>query len=83
MIIDFVIGSNTPKIEVLRDEAGDAFQVNIDYRLTLLQVHHAAKSQLSDSEYRVYSEVMMPKPACKHLTIEYTATRGYLRAVSE
>ena len=75
MIIDFVISSNTPEFEVLRDEAGDAFQVNIDYRMTLLQVHHAAKAQLSDSEYRIYAEVMMPKPACKHLTIEYTATR--------
>ncbi len=83
MIVDFVIGSKTPEFEVMRDGAGDAFQVNIDYRMTLLQVHHAAKAKLSDSEYQIYAEVMMPKPACEHLTIEYTATRGYLRAVAE
>ena len=81
MIIDFVIGNDTPLFEVIRDESGGAVQVDIDYRMTLLQIHHAAKAQLTDSEYRIYAEVMMPKPACEHLTIKYTATRGYLKAI--
>ena len=82
MIIDFVVnGEKPPLFDVIRDDEGKVVQIDIDYRMTLLQVHCAAKAQLSDSEYRIYAEVMMPKPACEHLTIEYTATRGYLKAV--
>ena len=83
VIIDFVIGNDVPLFEVIRDENGQAVQVDIDYRMTLLQVHHAAKANLTGDEYQIYAELMMPKPACEHLTIEYIPTRGYLKAVNE
>lgn len=81
VIIDFVIGNDAPLFEVIRDENGRAVQVDIDYRLTLLQVHHEAKSQLTDSEYLNYSEIMQPKPACQHLPSDHVETRGYLKGV--
>jgi hypothetical protein len=79
MTIDFVIGSENPGVEVLRDDFGKVLHMNIDYQLTLLQLHHSVKSQLSATEYELYEQIMTPKAKCDHLPDDHRPTQGYIK----
>ena len=81
MFIEFVIGDDEPSFNVIRNENGTVHTVEIDYRLTLLQLHLLSKKHLSVDELVSYCELMQPKAACTHLEPGAVQTRGYLKAI--
>lgn len=80
MEIDFVIRDGNPEFTVIRNEEGIVTKIELDYQLTLLQVHCSSRKLLSPEEFAIYGLIMMPKPACTHMGADYKATHGYIKA---
>lgn len=79
MEIDFVIQDGEPAFTVLRNKEGIVTKIELDYQLTLLQIHCLSRQLLSPDEFAVYGALMMPKPACTHMGADYEATHGYIK----
>lgn len=82
MEIDFVAGNETPDFRVIRNQQGIVTKIELDYQLTLLQIHVLSRQLLSPEEFAVYGAIMMPKPPCTHMGADYKETQGYIREVA-
>ena len=81
MEIDFVVGTASPDFNVIRNEQRKVIRVELDYRLTLLQIHCLSRKLLSPEEFAVYGLIMMPKPVCTHMGEDYKPTVGYISEI--
>lgn len=81
MFIEFTYGNEEPFFNVIRSSSGEIKRIEIDYSLTLFELHHRSHEMLSVDEYASYCELMQPKPACTHLEPGAVQTRGYLKAI--
>lgn len=79
MEIDFVIQDGEPEFRVIRNEQGAVTKIELDYQLTLLQIHCLSRRLLSPDEFAIYGALMMPKPPCIHMGADYIATQGYIK----
>ena len=79
MEIDFVVDANEPDLKVIRDALGGILKIEVDFRLTLIEIHCLSRKLLSADEWARYAELMMPKPSCIHVGADYRPTRGYVR----
>ena len=74
-----MIQDGEPAFTVIRNEEGTVTKIELDYQLTLLQIHCLSRKLLSPEEFAVYGLIMMPKPPCTHMGEGYKATQGYIK----
>ena len=75
-----MIKDGNPEFTVIRNEQGIVTKIELDYQLTLLQIHHLSRRLLSPEEFAIYGLIMMPKPPCTHMGVDYKVTQGYIKA---
>ena len=59
MKVDFVFLEGAPEVSVNRQTS--PMLVQVDYRLTLLEMHESIKMLLTDVEYAIYRKLFSPK----------------------
>ena len=59
MIVDFVFLESAPAVVV--DRQTSPVSIQVDYRLTLLEMHESVKMLLTQAEYGKYRELFSPK----------------------